>query len=94
MAHTIKDKNKLIARVKRIRGQLNAIEKALEDETDCSAILHHIAGCRGAMNGLMAEVVEGHIRSHILPSGNSSKDRQAQTEAAEDLIELVNSYLK
>ena len=94
MAHTIKEKKKLIDRVRRIRGQIDAIEKALKEETDCSAILHHIAGCRGAMNGLMAEVVEGHIRSHILTNGSSSKDKQGQVQAAEDLIELVKSYLK
>ncbi len=94
MAHTIKEKKKLIDRVRRIRGQIDAIERALEEEMDCSTILHHIAGCRGAMNGVMAEVVEGHIRSHILTSGTSRKDKQGQAQAAEDLIDLVKSYLK
>ncbi len=94
MAHTIKEKKKLIARVRRLQGQIDAIEKALEDEKECSDILHHIAGCRGALNGLMSEVVEGHIRSHILKTGTSSKDKQAQAQAAEDLIELIKSYLK
>src|SRR5580704_15981650 len=91
MAHTVADKKKLVARVRRIRGQVEALEKALEEEQDCSLILHQIAGCRGAMNGLMAEVVEGHIRSHLLIA-DGNKARQAQ--AAEDLIELVKSYLK
>lgn len=91
MAHTQKDKKNLIDRIKRIRGQIDAIEKALEDEKDCSSILHHIAGCRGAMNGLMSEVVEGHIRSHIL---HGAEDKQEQAKAAEELIALVKSYLK
>lgn len=90
MAHTVAEKSKLIARVRRMKGQLEAIEKALSEEQDCSAILHQISGCRGAMNGLMAEVLEGHIRSHLLTNGNKAK----QAQAAEDLIELVNSYLK
>ncbi len=94
MAHTAKDKKKLIDRVRRIRGQIDAIEKALDEEKDCSSVLHHIAGCRGAMNGLMAEVVEGHIRSHILTNSNSPEDKQAQAQAAEELIELIKSYLK
>jgi DNA-binding FrmR family transcriptional regulator len=89
MAHTVADKKKLISRVRRIKGQIEALEAALENEKDCSAILHQIAGCRGAMNGLMAEVVEGHIRSHLI-SANGTK----QSRAAEDLIALVNSYLK
>jgi DNA-binding FrmR family transcriptional regulator len=92
MAHTTADKKKLLDRVRRIKGQVDAIEKALEQEKDCSDILHHLAGCRGAMNGLMAEVVEGHIRSHILSPGNAS--REEQTKAAQDLIDLVKSYLK
>lgn len=92
MAHTTADKKKLIDRVRRIRGQIDAIEKALEQERDCSDILHHIAGCRGAINGLMAEVVEGHIRSHIVAPENDSKEKQA--EAAEALIDLIKSYLK
>lgn len=92
MAHTTKDKKKLLDRVRRIKGQIDAIEKALEEEKDCSEILHHLAGCRGAMNGLMAEVVEGHIRSHIIAPAEPNK--KEQDKAAEDLIGLVKSYLK
>jgi DNA-binding FrmR family transcriptional regulator len=89
MAHTVVDKKKLVDRVRRIRGQVEAIEKALEEERDCSVILHNIAGCRGAMNGLMAEVVEGHIRSHLV-GGSAAK----QSQAADDLVDLIKSYLK
>ncbi len=89
MSHTSADKKKLIDRVKRIRGQIDAIERALAEEKDCSMILHHLAGCRGAMNGLMSEIVEGHIRSHIMRG-----EPMVQEKAAEDLIELVKSYLK
>lgn len=92
MAHTTADKKKLIDRVRRLRGQIDAIEKALEQEKDCAEVLHHIAGCRGAMNGLMAEVVEGHIRSHIVAPQSGNKGKQA--EAAEQLIDLIKSYLK
>ena len=91
MAHTIAEKKKLISRIRRMIGQLEAIEKALEKEQDCGIVLHQIAGCRGAMNGLMAEVLEGHVRSHLI-SSNGNKEKRA--EAAEDLIELVKSYLK
>jgi len=90
MGHTVADKKKLLDRVRRIKGQVDALEKALTDEKDCSAILHQIAGCRGAMNGLMTEVVEGHIQSHL--AGTSSKSERSK--AAQDLIELVKSYLK
>lgn len=93
MSHTTTtEKKKLLGRVSRIRGQLDAIEKALQNEEGCSKILHHIAGCRGAMNGLMAEVVEGHIRSHIVEPHDGSEETRAQ--AAEDVIDLINSYLK
>lgn len=92
MAHTIRDKKKLLNRVRRIRGQIEAIEKALEQERDASVILHTIAACRGAMNGLMAEIIEGHIRLHIIDP--TKKPTAAQVEAAEELIDVVRSYLK
>ena len=59
MAHTVRDKNKLLNRVRRIRGQVDAIERALAEEQDCSDLLRTIAACRGAINGLMGEVIEG-----------------------------------
>ncbi len=92
MAHTIRDKKKLLNRVRRIRGQVEAIERALERAEDCSDVLRLIAACRGAMNGLMAEVVEGHIRYHVMDSTGDGNSPRA--EAAEELIEVVRAYLK
>jgi DNA-binding FrmR family transcriptional regulator len=92
MAHTIRDKKKLINRIRRIRGQLAGVEKAVEAEQDCSAILLTIAACRGAINGLMAEVIEGHIRYHILPRNGAARDEQ--TRAADDLVAALRAYLK
>ena len=65
MSHTVHDKKKLLARVRRIKGQTGALESALEQETDCAAILQQIAAIRGAVNGLMLEVLEGHMREHL-----------------------------
>jgi len=65
MSHTTREKTKLISRVRRIRGQMEAIERALEDEKGCADVLQLIAGVRGAINGLMAEVVEDHILLHV-----------------------------
>lgn len=90
MAHTIQNKEKLIARIKRIRGQVAAIERALEEEQDCSSTLNTVAACRGALNGLMAELIEGHIVSH-LESGHKPAERK---RAATDLIDVIRSYLK
>lgn len=92
MSHTIRDKKKLLNRVRRIRGQAEAIEKALEEEKDAYAILQTIAACRGAINGLMAEVIEGHIRLHIIDP--TKKPTADQTNAAEELIDIIKSYLK
>jgi DNA-binding FrmR family transcriptional regulator len=92
MAHTIRDKRKLLNRVRRIQGQLGAVGSALEQEQDCSAILRTIAACRGALNSLMAELIEGHIRYHVV-----DPDRQPTTErakAAQELIDVVKTYLK
>lgn len=92
MAHTIEEKKRLLNRVRRIEGQVAAVEKALDQEADCSDVLHNIAACRGAMDALMAEVIEGHIRFHILsPNGKSSDE---QLRAADDLVSALRAYLK
>jgi len=92
MAHTLEEKKKLLNRVRRIRGQVDAIERALEQESECSDVLHNISACRGAMDALMAEVIEGHIRFHILDPKIAPTDDQAQ--AADDLIQALRAYLK
>jgi FrmR/RcnR family transcriptional regulator, repressor of frmRAB operon len=92
MAHTTKDKVKLLNRVRRIKGQITAIENALDGDQECSKVLQTIAACRGAINGLMAEVMEGHVRYHVIDP--KSKPTSEQAEAAEELIDLVNRYLK
>jgi len=92
MAHTARDKEKLLVRVRRIRGQVEAIERALSGEHECSEVLQLVAASRGALNGLMAELVEGHIWFHVLDP-NRAKD-SAQAAAAEELIDIVKAYLK
>jgi len=92
MAHTAKDKEKLLLRVRKIRGQIDAIERALGEETECADVLQLMAACRGALNGLMAEVMEGHIRFHVLSPHAAANSPQA--EAAEELIDVVKAYLK
>ena len=79
-------------RVRRLRGQLNAVEKVLEAEHDCSAVLLTLAACRGAMDALMAEIIEGHIRYHILdPKQEPTADKK---KAANEVIGVVRGYLK
>ena len=92
MAHTTKNKEKLLTRVRRIRGQVDAIERALDSEQECTGVLQLMAACRGALNGLMAEVMEGHVRFHVLSPENRKNSPQAQ--AAEELIDVVRAYLK
>jgi FrmR/RcnR family transcriptional regulator, repressor of frmRAB operon len=92
MGHTTRDKTKLLHRVRRLRGQVNAVEKALEEERDCSDVLQRIAACRGAINSLMAEVLEGHVRHHIFDP--SVKPKSEKSRAAKELIDVVNTYLR
>ena len=92
MAHTIKQKEKLILRVRRIRGQIEAVERALTHEQDCSDILQLITAARGAMNGLMAELLEDHVRFHVLDP--KRKPTSEQAVAADELVDIVKAYLK
>jgi DNA-binding FrmR family transcriptional regulator len=90
MAHTIREKTKLLARVRRIRGQIEAVERALESEIGCTDALQLIASVRGAVNGLMAEVIEDHIRFHVVVPARE-RDR---TRGAEELIDVVRTYMR
>jgi DNA-binding FrmR family transcriptional regulator len=92
MAHTIRDKERLLHRVRRAKGQMEAIERALEEERDCFEVLQLITACRGAIGGLMSEVIEGHVREHVLsPRHRQNPD---QVLAVEQLVEVLRTYLK
>ena len=90
MPHVIRDKKKLLARIRRIKGQAEALERALDQEADCAAVLQQIAAIRGAVNGLMAEVLEGHLREHVA-AATSAKQRQ---DDLEPVVQVLRSYLK
>lgn len=90
--HTIKDKQRLITRVRRIKGQAEALERALEAELGCADVLMLVASMRGAVNGLTAEVMEDHIRNHIVDPAKDTKSKSAQ--GAAELIEVLRTYLK
>jgi DNA-binding FrmR family transcriptional regulator len=91
MSHIEKEKQKLLARIKRIRGQVDAIERSLSGAYDCADILMLLANVRGGINSLMAEVLEDHIRLHMI---NPDQEKIPSREIAEDLIDLVRAYLK
>jgi DNA-binding FrmR family transcriptional regulator len=92
MSHTIQEKAKLLNRVRRIRGLIEALERALEKEKGCAEVLHLTVGARGALNSLVAEVIEDHIRSHVVDPARERNSAQAQ--GAKELIEVVQAYLK
>ena len=89
--HTVKEKTKLIARVRRIRGQAEALERALDQEIGCADVLMLVASMRGAVNGLTAEVMEDHIRHHIVDPDKVDSD---QAKGASELIDVLRTYIK
>lgn len=86
MAHIANDK-KILARVRRIRGQIEGIERAITEGNDCYAVLQQTAAARGALGGLMAELIDAHIRHHVLSPAGSE-------QATNELMEIVRSYLR
>jgi len=91
MSHTVKEKTKLLNRVRRVRGQVEALERAVEEEKGCADVLHLIVAVRGAMNSLMAEIIEDHIRMHVV---DPDHERGSRARGAEELIEIVQAYLR
>ena len=91
MSHTVHDQKALLTRVRRIEGQAAALEKALEQGSECSAVLQQIAAIRGAVNGLMAQVLEGHVREHL---GAENATPQQRQEDIEVVLTVLRSYLK
>lgn len=92
MAHTTKEKAKLLGRIRRLKGQMEAVERALEAEVPCGDILNLVASVRGAVNGLMGELIEDHIRIHVVdPDKDTDADR---ARGAAELIDVVRKYLK
>ena len=91
MSHVRDNKDRLLARVRRIAGQVAAIEKAIAEEAGCAAVLHQVAGVRGAVLGLMDELIEDHVREHVARPGLAD---EARAEAADELIAVVRRYAK
>ena len=91
MSHIISGKKQLLTRVRRIKGQAEGLERALQQEGECAALLQQIAALRGAVNGLMAEVLEGHLREHLGPQVEDVAQREADLE---QVIGVLRSYLK
>lgn len=92
MSHLTKNKSKLLARVRRLKGQLEAIERALEAEAPCGDVLNQVASVRGAVNGLSVELIEDHIREHV---ANPDTDQDPErAKGVFDLIQVVRTYLK
>jgi DNA-binding FrmR family transcriptional regulator len=88
MSHLSRDELDLLNRTKKVVGQLESVERALNEHAPCADILQRLAAARGAINSLMAELMEDHIRHHMTGKSKNSED------AAADLIEIVRSYLK
>lgn len=88
MSHISREKLDLVNRTKKVIGQLESVQRALNDDASCSDVLQRLAAARGGINSLMAELMEDHIRNHMPRNSRSSED------AADDLIEIVRTYLK
>ncbi|WP_180153359.1 MULTISPECIES: metal/formaldehyde-sensitive transcriptional repressor [unclassified Acinetobacter] len=91
MPNQVEDKKKILTRVRRIKGQAEAIEKALESNVECNAILQQISSIRGAINGLMNEMIEVHLKDTLV-SGETTE--QQRSEELAEIAKILKSYLK
>jgi DNA-binding FrmR family transcriptional regulator len=91
LSHKIPDKTKLLARVRRLRGQVEAIERALVADAECGEVMHLVAAVRGAIAGLSHELIEDHLRSHVL---DEDADEATRERAAAELLSVLRTYVK
>lgn len=91
MAHLSGTNTDLIARVRRIAGQVGAVERALEADTNCAEVLHLVAAVRGAVNGLLDEIIAEHLDAHVSRAGLTDQER---AEGAEELLKVIRRYSK
>ncbi|HTY51370.1 MAG TPA: metal/formaldehyde-sensitive transcriptional repressor [Steroidobacteraceae bacterium] len=90
MSHVVHEKRKLLNRIRRIRGQVEATEQAIQSDVGCPAVMHQLVACRGAINSLLAEVLEDHVREHLIGRGRA----RAQAQAADELIDIAHAYFR
>jgi len=91
MAHVAQEKTKLLNRLKRIRGQVEAIERIVEADGECARVLQQATACRGALQGFIAEVIEDHVREHMIDPDLPGSD--PRVHAAEELVSIIRSYV-
>ncbi|MXP55103.1 metal/formaldehyde-sensitive transcriptional repressor [Pantoea sp. Seng] len=91
MGLILKHQKSLLTRVRRIKGQAASLETALESGEECLKVLQQVAAVRGAVNGLMAELLEGHIKEHLM---NESATEAERTQDLEEIVSVIRSYLK
>ena len=90
MPHNADDKKKALTRIRRVRGQVDGLERALQSDVDCGTVLQQLAAIRGAVNGLMAEVLQTHIQEEF----GVSHDAEQSSERVQAMTKLVRTYLK
>jgi DNA-binding FrmR family transcriptional regulator len=90
MSHTIRDQAKLVSRVRRLKGQMEAVERALAAERPCGEILQLLASIRGALTGLTGEILEDHLEEHVLEAESDTARRQAVAE----ISGVLKTYLR
>ncbi len=91
MSHINDHRDALLARVKRIAGQVNAVERKLETDADCAEVLHLVAAVRGAVNGLLDEIIVEHLEAHVADDRLSAEERR---KGADDLMTVIRRYTK
>lgn len=94
MPHTVEEKKRVLTRVRRVRGQLDALERALEAGEDCGPVLQQLAAVRGAVNGIMAGVLESHLREEFSQVAATTDASDASNKSIDEVVSLVRSYLR
>ena len=89
MEHSHTDKKKVLDRLSRAIGHLEAIRRTVEEDRDCSEVLVQIAAVRTAVNNVGRIILLDHI-NHCIVHAVENGDQKA----LDDLNTAVNRFVK
>ncbi len=87
-AHAAHDHTGELRRLSRIKGQVEGIERMIQDRRYCPEIVHQIKAARSALKALEVSIIEGHMK-HCVKAAIASRNKDVIQEKMEEILMLL-----